>query len=75
MAPRHPHCSLSLHCAALESVIFHNIRVRKSFMASLGVGAWEWNKSSAREVEPMAIHGYIVFFVDCNTVTVIYVVL
>ena len=55
VAPRPLHCSLSLHCAALESVIFHNIRVRKSFMASLGVGAWEWNKSSwcrryAREV-------------------------
>ena len=39
VAPRPPHCSLSLHCVVLESVIFHNIKARKSSLEALGIGA------------------------------------
>ena len=38
VAPRPPHCSLSLHCVVLESVIFHNIRARKSSLEALDWG-------------------------------------
>ena len=36
VAPKPPHCSLSLHCVVLESVIFHNIKARKSSLEALG---------------------------------------